>query len=84
MLGDIRQFAQREAGQAGAGFFINILPSRLVAGTVTLVRRLLRSQRVTRAMELCFQITIIVIPLRSLGLQRLAEHSPRSSPSNKV
>ena len=64
-LVDIKAFAQREPGQAvaaaiGAGLLINLLPTRLVIGTVTvmgalLVRPVLLSLGVTKAMELCCQ-----------------------------
>lgn len=64
-LADIKSFAQREPGQAvaaaiGAGVLINLLPNRLVIGTVTvvgalLVRPVLLSLGVTKAMELCCQ-----------------------------
>lgn len=64
-LSDIKAFAQREPGQAvaaaiGAGLLINLLPTRLVAGTVTvvgatLVRPLLLALGVTKVMELCCQ-----------------------------
>ena len=66
-LADIKAFAQREPGQAvaaaiGAGVLINLLPTRLVIGTVTvmgalLVRPVLLSLGVTKAMELCCQNT---------------------------
>lgn len=65
MLGDLKQFARHEPGQAvaaaiGVGLLINLLPTRLVTGTVTvvgamLVRPLLLSLGVTKAMELCCQ-----------------------------
>jgi hypothetical protein len=64
-LADIKAFAQREPGQAvaaaiGAGLLINLLPTRLLVGTATLmgtllVRPLLLSLGVTKAMELCCQ-----------------------------
>lgn len=71
-LSDLRQFAQREPGQAvaaaiGVGLLINLLPTRLVVGTVTLVgatlvRPLLLSLGVTKAMELCCQNTSPKLP----------------------
>ncbi|MCF7785483.1 MAG: hypothetical protein K9N47_05130 [Prosthecobacter sp.] len=64
-LADIKSFAQREPGQAvaaavGAGLLINMLPTRWVAGTAAvvgamLVRPVLLSLGVTKAMELCCQ-----------------------------
>jgi hypothetical protein len=64
-LSDLKEFARREPARAvaaaiGVGLLINLLPSRLVAGTVTvagalLVRPLLLSLGVTKAMELCCQ-----------------------------
>lgn len=67
MLGDIKQFARREPGQAvaaavGVGILINLLPTRMVAGTAAvvgaiLVRPVLLSLGVTKAMELCCQKT---------------------------
>ena len=64
-LADIKNFAQREPGQAvaaaiGAGLLINLLPTRFVAGTAAvmgaiLVRPVLLSLGVTKAMELCCQ-----------------------------
>ena len=64
-LDDIKSFAQREPGQAvaaavGVGMLINLLPTRVVAGTAALVgaalvRPLLLSLGVTKAMELCCQ-----------------------------
>ena len=65
MLGELKQFARREPGQAvaaavGVGLLINLLPTRLVAGTAAvmgamLVRPVLLSLGVTKAMELCCQ-----------------------------
>jgi hypothetical protein len=62
-LADIKNFARREPGQAmaaavGAGLIINLLPTRWVAGTAAvvgalLVRPVLLSLGVTKAMELC-------------------------------
>jgi len=64
-LGDLKEFARREPAQAvaaaiGVGLLINLLPSRLVTGTVAivgaaLVRPVLLSLGVTKAMELCCQ-----------------------------
>lgn len=64
-LADIKAFAKREPGQAmaaavGAGLLINLLPTRLVAGTAAaagamLVRPILLSLGVTKLMELCCQ-----------------------------
>ncbi len=64
-LSDIKAFAQREPGQTvamavGAGLLINMLPPRLVVGAATLigamlVRPVLLSLGVTKAMELCCQ-----------------------------
>ena len=64
-LDDVKSFAQREPGQAvaaavGVGMLINLLPTRLVAGTAALVgaalvRPLLLSLGVTKAMEICCQ-----------------------------
>jgi hypothetical protein len=64
-LGDLKEFARREPAQAvaaaiGVGLLINLLPSRMVTGTVAivgaaLVRPVLLSLGVTKAMELCCQ-----------------------------
>jgi hypothetical protein len=64
-LADLKTFAQREPGQAvaaavAAGLLINMLPTRWVAGTAAvvgamLVRPVLLSLGVTKAMELCCQ-----------------------------
>jgi hypothetical protein len=64
-LDDLREFARREPAQTfaaaiGIGLLINLLPSRLVTGTVAivgaaLVRPVLLSLGVTKAMELCCQ-----------------------------
>lgn len=64
-LDDLREFARREPAQAfaaaiGIGLLINLLPSRMVTGTVAivgaaLVRPVLLSLGVTKAMELCCQ-----------------------------
>lgn len=64
-LADIKNFARREPGQAmaaavSAGLLINLLPTRWVAGTAAvvgalLVRPVLLSLGVTKAMELCCQ-----------------------------
>lgn len=66
-LADLKNFAQREPGQAvaaavGAGLLINMLPTRWVAGTAAvvgamLVRPVLLSLGVTKAMELCCKNT---------------------------
>lgn len=66
-LADLKNFAQREPGQAvavavGAGLLINLLPTRWVAGTAAvvgamLVRPVLLSLGVTKAMELCCKNT---------------------------
>jgi hypothetical protein len=62
-LAELKTFARREPGQAmaaavGAGLLINLLPTRWVAGTAAvvgalLVRPVLLSLGVTKAMELC-------------------------------
>ena len=64
-LADLKTFARREPGQAmavavGAGLLIDLLPTRWVAGTAAvvgalLVRPVLLSLGVTKAMELCCQ-----------------------------
>lgn len=64
-LGDLTEFSRREPAQAfaaavGVGLLINLLPARMVAGTVAiigaaLVRPVLLSLGVTKAMELCCQ-----------------------------
>lgn len=64
-LDDLKEFARREPAQTvaaaiGIGLLINLLPSRLVTGTVAivgaaLVRPVLLSLGVTKAMELCCQ-----------------------------
>ncbi len=64
-LDDLKDFARREPAQAvaaaiGVGLLINLLPTRMVAGTVaivgaTLVRPVLLSLGVTKAVELCCQ-----------------------------
>jgi hypothetical protein len=64
-LTDIKTFAQREPGQAvaaavGVGLIINLLPTRLVASTAAvmgamLVRPVLLSLGLTKALELCCQ-----------------------------
>ena len=64
-LGDLKELARREPAQAvaaaiGVGLLINLLPSRMVTGTVAivgaaLVRPVLLSLGVTKAMELCCQ-----------------------------
>ncbi len=64
-LADIKNFTRREPGQAvaaaiGTGLLINLLPTRWVAGTAAivgaiLVRPVLLSLGVTKAMELCCQ-----------------------------
>ncbi len=64
-LDDIKTFARREpvkvvAAALGVGLLINLLPARAVVGTVTiigaaLVRPVLLSLGVTKAMELCYQ-----------------------------
>lgn len=64
-LDDLKEFARREPAQAvaaaiGVGLLINLLPSRMVTGTVAivgaaLVRPVLLSLGVTKAMELCCQ-----------------------------
>lgn len=65
MLGELQDFARREpattvAAAVGAGLLINLLPTRAVVGTVTvlgalLIRPVLLSLGVTKAMELCCQ-----------------------------
>ncbi len=72
MLGDIKQFARREPGQAmaaavGVGLLINLLPTRMVAGTAAvmgamLVRPVLLSLGVTKALELCCQKSSTQLP----------------------
>jgi hypothetical protein len=64
-LSELREFARREPAQTfaaaiGIGLLINLLPSRMVTGTVAivgaaLVRPVLLSLGVTKAMELCCQ-----------------------------
>ncbi len=64
-LDDLKEFSHREPAQAfaaaiGVGLLINLLPSRMVVGTAaivgaTLVRPVLLSLGVTKAMELCCQ-----------------------------
>ncbi len=64
-LGELREFARREPAQTfaaavGIGLLINLLPPRWVTGTVAvvgaaLVRPVLLSLGVTKAMELCCQ-----------------------------
>lgn len=71
-LADIKTFAQREPGQAvaaaiGAGLLINLLPTRLVAGTAAavgalLVRPVLLSLGLTKALELCCQNSSSKLP----------------------
>ncbi|MFN0076009.1 MAG: hypothetical protein ACKVY0_06005 [Prosthecobacter sp.] len=71
-LDDIKAFARREPGTAvaaalGVGLLINLLPTRVLAGTVTvvgaaLVRPVLLSLGVTKAMELCCQKNPPLIP----------------------
>ena len=68
-LHDIKAFAQREPAQAvavafGVGLLVNLLPTRVVAGTVStvgaaLLRPMLLSLGITKAIEL----TCNVIPL---------------------
>lgn len=63
MIADIKAFAQREPGQTvamavGAGLLLNMLPPRVVVGAATfiggmLVRPVLLSLGVTKALELC-------------------------------
>lgn len=63
VLDEIKEQARREPAKAvaaafGAGLLINLLPTRVVAGTVTavaavLIRPVLLSLGVTKAMELC-------------------------------
>lgn len=64
-LNELREYARREPAQTfaaaiGIGLLINLLPSRMVTGTVAivgaaLVRPVLLSLGVTKAMELCCQ-----------------------------
>ena len=64
-LDDLKEFTRREPAQAvaaaiGVGLLINLLPSRMVTGTVAivgaaLVRPVLLSLGVAKAMELCCQ-----------------------------
>ncbi len=71
-LDDIKSFARREPGQAvaaalGVGLLINLLPTRVLVGTVAvvgaaLVRPILISLGVTKAMELCSQKPQTQIP----------------------
>jgi len=71
-LGDIRAYARREPGKAvaaalGVGLLVNLLPTRVLAGTVAvvgaaLVRPILISLGVTKAMELCCQKSQTQIP----------------------
>lgn len=72
MLGSVKQFAQREPGQAvaaaiGVGLLINLLPTRVMVGTVAVVgasilRPLLLSLGVTKAMELLCQNPTPTLP----------------------
>ena len=65
MLDEIKELARREPAKAvaaafGVGLLINLLPPRVLAGTVTavgavLIRPALLSLGVTKAMELCCQ-----------------------------
>lgn len=65
MLDEIKELARREPAKAvaaafGVGLLVNLLPTRVVAGTVTavgavLIRPVLLSLGVTKAMELCCQ-----------------------------
>lgn len=67
MLGDIKEFACREPVKAvaaafGTGLLINLLPTRAVIGTATvlgatLMRPVLLTLGLTKAMELCCQKT---------------------------
>lgn len=65
MLGDIKDFARREPAQAvaaafGVGLLINLLPTRVMVGTVTtvgatLLRPVLLSLGIIKTIELCCQ-----------------------------
>lgn len=65
MVNEIKELARREPAKAvaaafGVGLLINLLPTRVLAGTVTavgavLLRPVLLSLGVTKAMELCCQ-----------------------------
>jgi hypothetical protein len=67
MLDEIKKLARREPAKAvaaafGMGLLINLLPAKVLAGTVTavgtvLIRPALLSLGVTKAMELCCQKT---------------------------
>jgi hypothetical protein len=66
-LHDIKAFAQREPAQAvalafGVGLLVNLLPTRVVAGTVStvgaaLLRPMLLSLGITKAIELTCNVT---------------------------
>ncbi|MDI1311082.1 hypothetical protein [Prosthecobacter sp.] len=66
-VADLKNFAHREPGQAvvaavGVGRLINLLPTRLIAGTAAivgavLVRPILLSLGATKVMEICCQNT---------------------------
>jgi hypothetical protein len=66
-LHDIKAFAQREPAQAvavafGVGLLVNLLPTRVVAGTVStvgaaLLRPMLISLGITKAIELTCNVT---------------------------
>jgi len=65
MLDEVKDLARREPAKAvaaafGVGLLVNLLPTRVVAGTVTavgavLIRPVLLSLGVAKAMELCCQ-----------------------------
>ena len=67
MLGEIKEFACREPAKAvaaafGTGLLINMLPTKAVIGTATvmgavLMRPVLLTLGVTKALELCCQKT---------------------------
>lgn len=67
LLGEMKEFATREPGKAvaaafGLGLLINLLPTRAVVGTLTvigatLIRPVLLTLGATKAMELCCQKT---------------------------
>lgn len=67
MLSDIKDFASREPAKAvaaafGVGLLLNLLPTRAVVGTLTIIgatlaRPMLLTLGATKAMELCCQKT---------------------------
>lgn len=68
-LHDIKAFAQREPAQAvavafGVGLLVNLLPTRVVAGTVsTIGAALLRPMLITLGITKAIELTCNVTPL---------------------